>query len=206
MSESQETQASPPRRRSRKLAAVVAGIFGAGLIAGVTIAGLNLAGAQTPDPSPSASPNGEEEKTERAPLGKLGGHHGGPGGLGGRGVLHGEFVTRGPNEGSFQTLATQYGDVTEVSASSISVKSEDGFTRTYAVNDDTLVNAGNDGIGDVKSGDEVRIVAVVENNKARAVQIYDGTNVRELRGKWQPRRPAPEERQPEEPAQTGSNA
>lgn len=200
MSEEQRTQDSTPRRRSHKLAAVVAGIFGAGLVAGVTIAGLSLAGAQTPDPSPSATPN-QEEKAERRPLGKLGGH--GPGGFGGRGVLHGEFTTRGPNEG-FQTLATQYGDVTAVSASSISVKSEDGFTRTYAVNDDTLVNAGNDGIDDVKTGDDVRIVAVVEDNKARAVQVFDGTKVAELRGKWRPR--PPEERKQEGSAQTGANA
>ena len=203
MSEGQESKASTPRRHRRKLGAVVAGIFAAGLIAGVILAGINLAGAQTPSPSQSPSA-GEEEKAERPHLGKLGGH--GPGGPGGRGVLHGEFVTRGPNEGSFQTLATQIGEVTAVSASSISVKSEDGFTRSYTVNDDTLVNAGNDGIDDVKSGDKVRIVAVVEDGKARAVQVFDGTNVAELRGKWHPRGPGADKDETEEAPAAGANA
>ena len=50
--------------------------------------------------------------------------------------LHGTFVV--PKEGGgYQTMQMQHGIVTAVSATSISVKSEDGFTATYVVNADT---------------------------------------------------------------------
>ena len=90
-----------------------------------------------------------------------------------------------PN-GGHETLAVQTGQVTSVSASSISVKSEDGFTRTYSVDNNTLVVAGNNGIADVKTGNTVRIVAVVSGGKSGAVEVIDGTNVQKLRGRWAP--------------------
>src|SRR5204862_802880 len=43
-----------PRGRARTPWFVVAGIFAAGLIAGLVLSQLNIAGAQTPSPSPSA--------------------------------------------------------------------------------------------------------------------------------------------------------
>jgi hypothetical protein len=74
--------------------------------------------------------------------------------------------------------------VTAVSKSSISVKSEDGFSRTYAVTEDTLVNAGRDGIDSVKTGDAVQLTALVEGDTARAVHVSDITNLRRLRERW----------------------
>ena len=65
------------------------------------------------------------------------GHHG-QFGLGG--ALHGEFVIK-KDDGPYQTVAAQRGEVTAVSKDSITVKSEDGYSRTYTITEDTLVNA-----------------------------------------------------------------
>jgi hypothetical protein len=68
------------------------------------------------------------------------------------------------------------------------VKSADGYSRTYTVGDGTLVNAGNDGIADVQTGNDVRVLAVVKDGTASAVNVVDLTTVKELRGKWRPER------------------
>jgi hypothetical protein len=70
--------------------------------------------------------------------------------------------------------------VQSVSGSSITVKSEDGFTHTYSVDNNTLVAAGNNGISDVAKGDTVRVLAV--GNAAK--QIVDATKVQSLRQKY----------------------
>jgi hypothetical protein len=177
--------AEPRPRRGRGYAA---GLAAAGLVSGLVLAGLTTANAQTPSPAtppPSAAPEGDE----RARPGKRGGGHGhGHGGLGrpSRHVLHGEYTARAP-EGGYQVLATQHGEATAVSPTSITLRSEDGYSRTYVVNDDTLVNAGDAGIGDVAAGHEVHVVAVVEDGTARAVRVVDVTAVGELRGRWHPR-------------------
>src|SRR5438270_1688009 len=153
--------------RARVSWIVVAGIFAAGLIAGLIISNLNIAGAQTPSPSPSAK-------------GKL---HGGFGhgfkhfGLGG--ALHGQFTAPAPN-GGYETILVQRGTVDSVSGSSITVKSEDGFTHTYSVDNNTLVAAGNNGITDVAKGDTVRVLAV--GNAAK--EIVDATKVQSLRQEY----------------------
>ena len=184
--------AEPTPRRGRSYAA---GFAGAGLVAGLVLAGLTPANAQDPTPAPatpSAGPEVPREPGERALRKRPGGHgklpgRGGHLGLGGP-VLHGEFTARDP-DGGYQVLATQAGEATAVSATSLTVRSEDGFSRTYVVNDDTLVNAGNVGIGDVEVGHQVRVKAVVEDGTARAVRVVDVTAVGELGDKWRPRRP-----------------
>ncbi len=55
--------------------------------------------------------------------------------------------------------------MTAVSSSSITVKSDDGYSKTYVVDDNTLVNAGSQGISDVRTGNEVRIMALVKDGK-----------------------------------------
>jgi hypothetical protein len=169
-----------PRRRGRTLALV-----GAGLAGGVVLAGFATASAQTPTPTTP-----DTEQSAPAAPGRGRGGHRGPSGHG-MGGIHGEFVTAAP-DGGWQTVATQQGEVTAVSATSITVKSEDGFSRTYAVDDNTLVNAGNEGIADVAKGDDVRVKALVANGKAGAVSIDDGTQVQRLHERWAPRPPAPE--------------
>jgi hypothetical protein len=163
-----------------------AGLVAAGVLGGVVLAGFATSYAQTPSPSTP------DDGGPAAPAGP-GGGHGGPGGhRGGKhgfGVgIHGEFVTPDPDGSGYQTIATQAGEVTAVSATSITVRSEDGFSRTYAVDDNTLVNAGDEGIADVANGDDVRVTALVVDGKASAVRINDKTNVEKLNGRWLPRR------------------
>lgn len=178
-------EAAPQPQRSR---AYATGLVGAGLVAGVVLAGLNVASAQsdqTPTPAPSAK--AEAPKDRLRGFGHDGRGRGGPGiGLGG--ALHGEFTTKKAG-GGYQTMAMQLGQVTAVSASSVTVKSEDGFSRTYGVNDGTLVNAGNDGIADVKNGDTVHVLALVTGGSANAVRVQDVTTVAKLREQWRPNRP-----------------
>jgi hypothetical protein len=134
-----------------------------------------------PTPSPSASPStpGQQQKPD----------HPGKGGFGPRGefgiggALHGEFVV--PKDGGgYQTVATQRGSVTAVSKDSITVKSDDGYSRTYKVAAETLVNAARDGISSIKTGSTVNVSAVVADNTATATSINDGS-ARDAAGqKW----------------------
>lgn len=164
-----------------------AGLVAAGLVGGVVLAGFATANAQT-DPTPSPS---QSQPSEQAPRrGGPGGRHGGKGHGIGMGI-HGEFVTAAPN-GGYQTIATQRGEVTAVTSTSLTVKSADGFSRTYRVDDNTLVNAGNNGIADVQTGDTVSVMAIVTDGTAAAVDVRDGTQTGRIRDRYVPRPPAPE--------------
>jgi hypothetical protein len=100
------------------------------------------------------------------------GQQGGPGGMGGMAggvrpgalvggpALHGEVIVP-DGDGTFTTVLVQRGEVTAVSATSITVKSADGFTQEYAVTADSTIRVagGGDSIGDVKTGDAVGVRA-----------------------------------------------
>lgn len=186
-------RAAEPRRR-RLRSGVVAG----GLAVGLALAGLGVAAAQeAPTPEGTSPPAAEEGRGgrfgpafENRGFGNRGFGHGRFGH--GRGAIHGEFTVPGPDDG-YRTVASQRGKVTRVSQSSIEAKSDDGYTRTYEVNESTLVNAGRDGIEDVKVGDQVHIAALVEGKVARAIKILDLTNVERLTEPWRGRRPAPDQ-------------
>src|SRR5215813_5500954 len=68
-------------------------------------------------------------------------------------VAHGAAVLPKPG-GGYQTVAFQNGKVTAVSSTSITLRSADGYSRTYRVTSSTLVNAQRDGIGSVKAGNQ----------------------------------------------------
>ncbi|HEV7687711.1 MAG TPA: hypothetical protein VGQ80_14130 [Acidimicrobiia bacterium] len=120
------------------------------------------------------------------------GHGGGPfggklfgfGGFGRSGGLHGEFTIKKPDGSGYQTMATQTGEVTAVSPSSITVKSEDGFSRTYSVDENTVVGSGRDGIGSVKTGDTVSIAGVVDGGAAKAAAVLDSTGLGKIGDHW----------------------
>jgi hypothetical protein len=137
--------------------------------------------AQSPSPSPSASapsfPGHGPRGFGRLGLGGFGAF--GFGGLGG--VIHGQ-VTVPKSGGGYQTEDVQSGTVTAVSSSSITVKSADGYSATYAVASSTEVNAQAAGIGTVKTGDTVRITATVSGGKTTAASIIDLTSIRSSRG------------------------
>ncbi len=153
----------------------------------VTTAAGGVAWATTSaDPSPSPSANPSASPSAPADPAKPGG----PGGLGrhgqfglGMGALHGEFVVE-KEDGGYQTVSTQRGEVTAVSKDKLTVKSADGYSREYTLTEDTLVNAARDGIDDVKTGNQVMVTAVVANNVATATTVNDGTVRDAARDKW----------------------
>ncbi|SDM24480.1 hypothetical protein [Allokutzneria albata] len=115
----------------------------------------------------------------------------GPGGMGGRGpmimgpggpmaigpmreALHGEFVVS-DGKGGYKTERTQTGSVTEVSATSITAKSADGFTQVYTIDAATVVSGGSAKIDSVKTGASVTITADTAN---KALSIVDGAGGR----------------------------
>ncbi len=135
-------------------------------------AAVSPAGGVAATPSPSARPAFP--------------HQGRPGGLGFGfgapfGAVHGQFVVP-KSGGGYQTIDTQRGSVTAVSATSITVKSADGFTMTYQVVSSTNVDAQRDGIGTVKTGHQVAVAATVSGGTATAVSILDFTLLPSMHG------------------------
>jgi hypothetical protein len=106
------------------------------------------------------------------PLGALG--FGALGGL--SGVVHGQVIVAKPG-GGYQTFDVQTGKVTSVSSTSITLRSTDGYTASYAVAGSTIVDAQRDGIGSVKTGNQVSVVATVSGSQATASSITDFTLV-----------------------------
>jgi hypothetical protein len=144
------------------LAALLGG-GAAGLAAthsGTPPAAASSAVAATPAPVPAA----------QGPGGHGGFRHFGPPPR----ILHGQFTVAKPGGGT-QIVDFQSGDVTAVSNASITLKSSDGFTHSYAVVTSTVVDAQRDGIGSVKVGNEASVVATVSGNTATAAMIRDMT-------------------------------
>jgi hypothetical protein len=178
-----------PATRGGRIA-MAAAVGGAAVLIGVGVAAAQTGGTATPPPTPTP---GQVPAPGPPPGGGIGGRFGGkgfggPGGFGMPGlggVLHGEFV-RSNRSGGYQTLDMHVGQVTSVSSTSITLKSADGFSKSYGVDDGTVVDAGRDGIGSVKSGDQVQLLAVVSGSSANAVSINDSTNLRSLKQRWNP--------------------
>ncbi|OXM63044.1 hypothetical protein [Amycolatopsis vastitatis] len=95
-----------------------------------------------------------------------GGMTGGPRGAGGLGsALHGEYVSSDGN-GGYVTKIMQTGEVTELSATSLTAKSDDGFSKTY-----TITSAQATGLA---TGDTVTVVATESGSTATATSVTDG--------------------------------
>jgi hypothetical protein len=88
------------------------------------------------------------------------------------GAVHGEFVVPKPG-GGYQTIDVQRGAVTAVSATSITIKSSDGFVKTYQVTSSTYVDARQGGISSVKTGHQAVVMATASGGTATAVRIAD---------------------------------
>ncbi|MEV1178731.1 hypothetical protein AB0J09_61180, partial [Nonomuraea sp. NPDC049784] len=148
--------------------------------------GAGVAGAAVFSPSPSPTPTaGDTTSPSASPSGTPSSKTPGRGwghrlGIGGPSI-HGEFVVP-DGEGKYVTVATQYGDVTAVDQDSITVKSEDGYTKEYAVNSDTRINRGDEGIDAVKTGQKIMVKAKVDGGTATAVVVRDAT-LREGQGR-----------------------
>jgi hypothetical protein len=105
--------------------------------------------------------------------------------------IHGTFVTPNQAGTGYDTIDSQKGSVTDVSATSITVKSKDGFTKTYVVTTTTSVNGKAGDIASVKTGDDVAIQGIESGSDVNAQQIFDGKNFKPgTNGKpaqnWQP--------------------
>lgn len=108
--------------------------------------------------------------------------------------LHSESVVKKP-DGAFETELSQRGTVESVSDTSVTVRSEDGYSRAYTVNAETKIvqvtapsadgSAATDGggkrvkpsegtIADVAAGDVVRISGVKNGDAVTAERIIEG--------------------------------
>ena len=193
----------PGRPRRRWLKAAV----GIGAAAGVAVGAAALAQAATasggtPDAAATASASTTTTSVPgpkhgfggpgRARFGFGGGGFGGPG-LGGP-VIDGQFTIKGPN--GYETVSERTGTVSSVtdtsgSTWSLTVKSADGTSGTFTVDSGSSVNGGEMGIGSVKTGDTVQVVAVVSGGTATAKDVTDQTVLQANGGTWQPMGPKP---------------
>lgn len=85
---------------------------------------------------------------------------------------HGEVTLGGKNT---RVVDFQRGTVEQVSATSITVRSKDGFSATYVVDAKTEVRVAKKlvAIGDVHTADRVRVVAVKDGSTLSAKRIGD---------------------------------
>lgn len=185
--------AGPGRqRRSSRRPFILGGVAAAALLGGASVA---LA-ATTNTGSPSAAPRTTTATRPPSPgqpagssqrTGRPGGfgpgfrHFAGPG-LGGGlfGALHGQIVVAKPG-GGYQTEDIQTGRVTMVSAHSVTLRSADGFTKTYAITGSTIVDAQRAGVGSVQTGNEASLLATVSGGTATATRLEDLTQLRQQR-------------------------
>ncbi|HYH77501.1 MAG TPA: hypothetical protein VD841_08405 [Arthrobacter sp.] len=153
----------------------------AGMVAlALTGTGVAIAWSASDSPSsPSESAPGKQDKKDKAQRPQH---------------LHSESVVK-KADGSFETELSQQGTVEAVSESSVTVKSEDGFTQSYTVNADTRVikfpapgqdgspATGEDGkrlkpsevtIAEIATGESVRVSGVKNGDSVTAERIVEG--------------------------------
>jgi hypothetical protein len=157
--------ASPRKGWSGKKTAIAAGIAvviaaggGAAIWAGTSSADNSAQG-----PGGFGGPGGGQFRGQGMPGGGFGG-----GMTALREALHGDFVVSN-GSGGYTTERLQTGDVTELSATSVTLTSKDGYKQTYTVDSSTQKT------GDVKTGDtNVTVVAKVEGQTATATSLGQG--------------------------------
>ncbi len=140
--------------------------------------GAGIAAAQStptpPAPPSNSAPNTPAPKTSapkpHAPGAKHAGHKGK--GLLGK-VEHGEFTTH--TKTGDKVLDVQRGTVTDVNDKSITVKSTDGVSAIYTVDQSTKVHKDKKdaNIGDVAVNDRVQLVAIKAGAATTAQRIGD---------------------------------
>jgi hypothetical protein len=173
------TRMTPTRRPHRRLTVVLtSATIAAAAVVLVSIGADHRAQAAA---APTAGSSGSPSASPKPAPGDRPGHGPalGPRGFGGGPEgreVHGQAVVQKP-DGTYATVDTQVGSVTAVSTTSITLKSSDGFTMTYAVAASTLVDAQRDGITSVTAGDTARVVATVAGSTATATDIIDQTTM-----------------------------
>lgn len=148
---------------TRRVAAAATGgvlAVGGGALAANTLISPASAAPATPAASASPSPSATPETARKHPRLARARH-----------VVHGEFTAK--VDDGYQVFDTQRGTVTAVSSSSITIKSPDGFTQTYAVNGDTVVHRDKttSSIGAVTTNAKAAVLAKVSGSSRTATQI-----------------------------------
>jgi hypothetical protein len=167
--------------------AKAAGWLVAGAIGATALTGVAFAATQTPTPTPnstapstSAPENNSGQDGTMKGLGERRDRDGmrGPGGRGMRGgpggdrILHGDVTVKDENDQAVQARI-QTGTVASISATSMTVKSEDGYTSTWTLNSDTKIHRDRDdaAIGDLKTGDFVHVRGPLSGDTATAKNV-----------------------------------
>jgi hypothetical protein len=161
----------------------VAAVWAAGQIVPAYVVSATPTSTTSPaTPSPGATSPATPSPGKGRPFPVL------PRGLAGPGI-HGEFTVKN-KDGSYTTLVTQRGTVQSISDSSISVKSDDGFTQSYAITSSTTIvrfpvaGTGTQGrrpslqtikATDLKAGDTVAVSGTKSGTAVTATHIIGGT-------------------------------
>ncbi|MEW2505239.1 hypothetical protein AB0878_32705 [Amycolatopsis sp. NPDC047767] len=168
-----EPPAAPKKSWSGRKTAIAAGVAVVIAVGG----GLAIwAGTSSNDASAQQGPGGP------GGFGGPGGQ-GGPGGFAGRGgfggfgggaaalrdALHGDFVVTDPN-GGYVTERLQTGAITEISATSVTLTSKDGYKQTYVLDSSTQKSATTP-----KTGDNVTVIAKLNGTTATATSLQSAT-------------------------------
>ena len=138
-----------------------------GIVIGALAVGLAGAGGAAVWATTTATPTPTPSGTASAPP-QPGGHGFGHG-------LHGE-VTVKKSDGTFSTIVSQRGTVTEITGTKLTVRSEDGYEHSYTLNAQTGIRAAADrdtalAASDLKSGDEVAVRAVRSGSEDTAEHV-----------------------------------
>lgn len=176
---------APPTRGRRALA-------GAALAVGLAVGGAGVAAAVTGNqPTPSGGATSQSDKAPDkgpghrgmdGPMGRMGGP-GGPDGVGIGRALHGELVVPQADGTGTRTVVVQTGAVSSVSATSLVVKSTDGFTSTYVLDKSTRALGPDGKISSVKTGHTVSVVAAKSGSTLTALDVGDRTLMEQRWGK-----------------------
>ncbi|MGI9196395.1 MAG: DUF5666 domain-containing protein [Candidatus Nanopelagicales bacterium] len=200
-------------KTSRIIGIVAASTLAAAAVTGAAVAtaatqSAKNSTAQNQQDSKSAqkgSPQGPRDQGPGMPGGPRGDHgpgdHG-PGGPGDHGpmgdILHGQAVIEQP-DGTIVTEQMQEGEVTAVSATSISLKSTDGFTATYVINADTRLERDHADGTAPQVGDVAHVHGTVDGGTVTAEDVDalspDAAKAMEQqRQQWEKDHPAPTQR------------
>lgn len=157
-------QSSPPGTWSGKriavAVAVAVGIAGAGATAVYAASDSSDSGSTSAQGGPGGGTGGPPD--------------GGPGGMGGgmgalSEALHGEYVVS-DGDGGYTTELLQNGEVTAISDTSVTVESEDGYTKTYTIDADTATGNDSADLSDIATGDDVTVTADESGTAATLVE------------------------------------
>jgi hypothetical protein len=142
---------------------IVAGASTVALAGGI---GAGLAYADPADPAPTSTPTASATPTDRAEPSRHRGEHRGL--L--RRALHGEVTLAGKQH---RVVVFQRGPAEKASATSVTVRSADGYTGTYAIGAGTRVrkNGKDAEAADLEAGDRIFVTATKDGSARSALRI-----------------------------------